>query len=80
MRACIDAKTAKGEVVHVDASLIRAEVAWESFAVHHVDAVADANGDDSGRDLDARLVGRLDHRQFLGRRLPAAALRLGQDL
>jgi transposase len=28
VRACVDAKIAKGEVVHVDASLIRADVSW----------------------------------------------------
>ena len=33
---------AKGEVVHVDASLIRADVSWESLAVRHVEAVAEA--------------------------------------
>jgi transposase len=47
VRACIDAKIAKGEVVHVDASLIRADVAWESLAVRHVEAVGDANGNTS---------------------------------
>ncbi len=50
VRACIDAKIAKGEVVHVDASLIRADVAWESLAVRHVEAVEGVNGDDTGRD------------------------------
>ncbi len=43
--ACMTAGIAKGEVVHVDASLIRADVAWESLAVRHVDAVTNANGD-----------------------------------
>ena len=33
-------------MVHVDASLIRADVSWESLAVRHVDALAEANGDD----------------------------------
>ncbi len=50
VRACVDAKIAKGEVVHVDASLIRADVAWESLAVRHVEAVEGVNGDDTGRD------------------------------
>ncbi len=43
--ACITAGIAKGEIVHVDASLIRADVAWESLAVRHVDAVTHTNGD-----------------------------------
>lgn len=46
VQACIAARIATGEVVHVDASLIRADVSWESLAVRHVDAIAEANGDD----------------------------------
>ena len=47
VKACVEAKIAKGEVVHVDASLIRANVSWESLAVRHADAVAEANEDDA---------------------------------
>ena len=43
VRACLEAKIAKGEIVHIDASLIRADVSWESLAVRHVEAVAAAN-------------------------------------
>jgi transposase len=46
VKACVAAGIAKGEIVHVDASLIRADVAWESLAVRHVGAVAEANGDE----------------------------------
>jgi transposase len=49
VQACIAAKIAKGEVVHVDASLIRADVSWESLAVRHVDAVAEVNEDEAER-------------------------------
>ncbi len=52
VRTCIEAKIATGEVVHVDASLIRADVAWESLATRHVEAMADANGDGRDRDDD----------------------------
>ena len=45
VQACVSAGIAKGEIVHVDASLIRADVAWESLAVRHVDAITHANGD-----------------------------------
>lgn len=45
VQACIAAGVAKGEIVHVDASLIRADVAWESLARQHVEAVSTANGD-----------------------------------
>ncbi|CCV09218.1 transposase (fragment) [Mesorhizobium metallidurans STM 2683] len=39
VQACIESKIAKGEIVHVDASLIRADVSWDSLAVRHVEAV-----------------------------------------
>ncbi|WP_431324649.1 transposase [Rhizobium sp. YTU87027] len=48
VKVCVAAKIAKGEIVHVDASLIRADVSWESLAVRHVDAVAVANEDTDG--------------------------------
>jgi transposase len=43
VKACVQAKIATGEVVHVDASLIRADVSWESLAARHVEAVSRAN-------------------------------------
>ena len=36
VKACLDARIAKGEIVHIDASLIRADVSWESLAVRYV--------------------------------------------
>jgi transposase len=39
VQACVAAGIAKGEVVHVDATLIRADVAWESLGVQHANAV-----------------------------------------
>jgi transposase len=42
---CIAARVANGEIVHVDASLIRADIAWESLAQRHVEAISTANGD-----------------------------------
>jgi len=39
VEACREAGIAKGEVVHIDATLIRADVAWESLGVRHADAV-----------------------------------------
>ncbi|MGE8131936.1 transposase [Methylobacterium sp. NPDC080182] len=47
VRACITAGIAKGEVVHVDASLIRADVSWESLVARHVEGVAEVNGDEA---------------------------------
>jgi transposase len=45
VRSCMAAKIATGEILHVDASLIRADVSWESLVVRHMDAVDQANGD-----------------------------------
>ena len=56
VRACVDAKIAKGEVVHVDASLIRADVSWESLAVRHVEAVSREN--ETPEDDEAEKVSR----------------------
>jgi transposase len=39
VRACVEARIARGEVVHIDATLIRADVAWESLGERHADAV-----------------------------------------
>ena len=55
---------AKGEVVHVDASLIRADVSWESLAVHHVGAMSEANGD-APEDTEADL--QVKHSKKTGR-------------
>lgn len=43
VEACIAAKIATGEIVHIDASLIRAHVSWDALAVRHVAAVETAN-------------------------------------
>ena len=44
--ACLEAKIATAEVVHIDASLIRANVSWDSLAERHVGTVAVANAGD----------------------------------
>ena len=51
VRACLEAKVAKGEVVHVDASFIRADVSWESLAERHADDVVreNASEDEAGK-------------------------------
>jgi len=43
VEACVTAKIAKGEVVHIDASLIRADVSWEALATRWVDKVGAEN-------------------------------------
>jgi transposase len=43
VEACLKAKIATGEIVHIDASLIRADVSWDSLAERHVDDMPGAN-------------------------------------
>jgi transposase len=50
VEACIAAKIATGEVVHLDATLIRADVSWGAVVDAHVDAVV--AGADETRPLD----------------------------
>ena len=48
VQACMAAGIARGEVVHVDATLIRADVSWESLGIRHADAaMAQGDGDPS---------------------------------
>jgi transposase len=58
VRACVAARIAKGEIVHVDASLIRADVSWESLAVRHVEALAEANDEDTAAERNSRKTGK----------------------
>jgi len=57
VRACVVAKIATGEVVHVDASLIRANVSWESLARRHVEAIGRAN-EPAPLENDTKIKGR----------------------
>lgn len=43
VKACIAAGIATGEIVHIDASLIRADVSWESLVDRHVTRVDEEN-------------------------------------
>ncbi len=56
VRACLEAQVAKGEVVHVDASLIRADVSWESLAERHASEVVREN--DSEEETEKKRGGR----------------------
>jgi hypothetical protein len=46
----VAAGIAKGEVVHIDSSLVRADVSWDAIARRHVEAVSAANGDQASHD------------------------------
>ena len=56
VRACVDANVAKAEVVHMDASLIRADVSWESLAERHAEKVVREN--DSEDETEKKSKGR----------------------
>jgi len=49
VEACIAAKLVGGDMLHVDATLIRADVSWSSLAVEHVEAVSKVNDDDDNQ-------------------------------
>ena len=44
VQACMAAGIARGEVVHIDATLIRADVSWESLGIKHADAAMAQDG------------------------------------
>ena len=56
VRACLEAKIATAEVVHIDASLIRADVSWESLVERHADEVLAENR--SAEAVEAEKQGR----------------------
>jgi transposase len=50
VKQCVKAGLVKGDLIHVDATLIRADVSWESLVERHVEKVASENEDDGGDD------------------------------
>ena len=56
VRACLEAKIATAEVVHIDASLIRADVGWESLVERHVSDVVTENRNEE--EIEAERKGR----------------------
>jgi len=46
VQGCVDAGLVSGETVHIDATLIRADVSWESLSAQHVEAVIEENTTD----------------------------------
>jgi len=58
VKACISAKIVAGDIVHIDASLIRANVSWDSLAQQHVDAVQSANAADTEAAKSSRKSGK----------------------
>lgn len=56
--ACVSAGIAKAEVVHVDASLIRADVSWEALAKRWVDQVGETNASADAAERDGKQSGK----------------------
>jgi IS5 family transposase len=54
VRSCIDANLVNGETVHVDATLIRADVSWESLTTEHAETVIKENASDDGESTKRR--------------------------
>lgn len=48
VQSCIDAGLVNGETVHIDATLIRADVSWESLTTEHIETVVKENDDGVG--------------------------------
>lgn len=46
VQACVKAGVAKGEVVHIDSTLIHANVSWDAIARKHAEDVVEANDTD----------------------------------
>ena len=54
VEACLTAKIATAEVVHIDASLIRANVSWDSLAERHVEDVLSENQTDEEAEVERK--------------------------
>ncbi len=52
VEACLKAKIATAEVVHIDASLIRANVSWDSLIERHVGEVLDKNHSEADSEIE----------------------------
>ena len=49
VQSCIDANLVNGDTVHVDATLIRADVSWESLTTEHAETVIKENASDEDK-------------------------------
>jgi len=54
VETCLTAKIATAEVVHIDASLIRANVSWDSLAERHVEDVLSENQTEEGAEVERK--------------------------
>jgi transposase len=57
VQACVDAGLVDGETVHIDATLIRADVSWKSITEQHVEKVIQENSDGDEPDPEPKRHG-----------------------
>jgi len=78
VQSCVAAGIAKGEIVHIDASLIRADVSWESLCVRYVEASADANGDAEDVAKEGRQTGKYKTGKYKAGKYKAGKYKAGK--
>jgi hypothetical protein len=79
VRQCVAAGLVDAKTIHVDATLIRADVSWASLAEQHVEKVLEANppgaeGDDPGAPRGRRATGKAKRPKKRSRTDPDATL------
>lgn len=65
VESCVAADMVNGETVHIDATLIRADVSWESLVTEHAEKVIEEN---ESQDKDKSKPGRPRQRKAKGRK------------
>jgi len=78
VKACVDAGLVDGETVHVDATLIRADVSWESLIEQHAEEVLKENAE-TGLDVPPPEGGPKRGRPRVGERKPKKISRTDPD-
>lgn len=61
---CVQAGLVKSELVHIDATLIRADVSWESLVVRHVEQVLKDNEDPPADEKDRKPASKSKPKKF----------------
>src|ERR1700712_12090 len=81
VQACVAAGIARGEVVHIDATLIRADVSWESLGLRHADAAMAQDGDEAPSETGAKAQTAKARAERDGKRVQGVThLRIGESI
>jgi transposase len=54
VKSCVDGGLVNGDTVHIDATLIRADVSWESLTERHIEETIEANADQGDNEKSKR--------------------------